>query len=98
MDIEICDGESLTLEDGTLGTFADKNGNIVAVLVVSANCWSRGGAKGVSVALVPGEQYSESETTVTRVPADCDPNQTLMSQGVKVCRNQSGQIVKCPPR
>ncbi len=99
MDIPICGGGKLTLEDGTLGSFADKNGNIVAILIVSGECWSDDVIRGKSVPLDPDkEAHVEFKTTTTTVPASCDPQQILVSKAAKVCRNQSGQVVTCPPR
>ncbi len=98
MELVICGGETLTLEDGTVGTFADKSGEIIAVLTVSRDCWSelpRDGKAGFNPDI---DAHLEYETTTTDVPAASDTKQFRKIQAVRICRDKFGNVVKCPPR
>lgn len=98
MDIDICGGGKMKLADGTLATLIDTSGNVLTSLQVSGNCWVEV-EKATKAGIDPNnEPYFVSETSTTRVPAACDSSQVLKMQGVRICRNQSGNIIKCPPR
>ncbi len=97
MEITICGGGTMTLEDDTLATFADKKGQIIAILTVSGDCW-RNDRDARATLDSDTEAHVEYETTVTFVPAACDIKEPSKAQATRICRDLSGNVIRCPPR
>lgn len=99
MELSICGGGTLELQDGTLATFVGTNGQIIATLSVAGNCWKDIQSLNTKTTFDPcSESHIEYETTARDVPATDAPIQQSGLQTLRICRDKLGNIIKCPPR
>lgn len=93
----LVDGATLFIPDGTTATFVDPSGKILLVGRVDGDGF-RDLTKEFGASIdCEKEGHTEVETIAMAVPSSSGA-QSRRIEAVRVCRNQFGNIVKCPPR
>jgi len=92
------DGTTMNIPDGTTATFVDPDGNILLVGRVDGDQFRDLTKESGPSIDCEKERHTEVETVALAVPASASGAQSRSVQAVRICRNQFGNIVKCPPR
>ena len=97
MDIRI-DGNTLSIPNGTLAIFVDPSGKAQWVGLVNGDVFQDAMTQPLGSIDTNREPHSEVELKVSNVQPSAS---TLTFQGaeeLRVCRDMSGNVIRCPPR
>lgn len=97
MQIQI-EGKPMTIPDGTLAVFVDPSGKLLWVGLADGEIFRDAMTQPLGSIDPTKDSHSEIELKTMNIPPS---GSTLALQGIdalRVCRNQSGEVVRCPPR
>lgn len=97
MEIAI-DGTTTSILDGTLAIFVTTSGKVLLMGKVVGDHYEDLTAQTPGTFDPMKDEHSEVELTVANVPPSSGRLTVQDFSSVRICRNQSGNIVHCPPR
>lgn len=97
MQIQISGG-TRTVPDGTLAVYIDPSGKVLWVGLVTGDVLQDAMTQRLGNIDPTKDSHTEIELAVSSLQPAGETLQFQAVDSLRVCRNQSGNIVKCPPR